>query len=93
LTHDADSVEFLERVAPDRVVLVADAGLGSLNAIRLSLACLRSLPVEVLLNRFDPSDKLHQLNLTWLREHYAIQPHTAITELLDAIVAHRAPFS
>jgi len=87
MTHDADSVEFLERARPDRLLLVADSGLGSLNAIRLSLASLPALPVDVMLNRFDPNDTLHALNRSWLRERYGIRAHIEVSELLDAIVA------
>jgi dethiobiotin synthetase len=86
MTHDADSVEFITSVQPDQLLLVADAGLGSLNAIRLSLACLPTAPVHVLLNRFDPDQPLHALNRTWLQQRYGI--HTCIDahELLERIV-------
>jgi dethiobiotin synthetase len=85
MAHDADSVDFIASVQPDRLLLVADAGLGSLNAIRLSLSCLPALPVHVLLNRFDGSDALHELNRTWLSERYGIQAHTEIGTLLDEL--------
>ena len=87
MTHDADSVDFIERARPDQLLLVADAGLGSLNAIRLSLACLPALPVHVMLNRFAPADPLHALNRTWLHERYGIRTHVDVAELLNAIVA------
>jgi dethiobiotin synthetase len=87
MTHDADSAEFIERTRPDCLLLVADAGLGSLNAIRLSLSCLPALPVYVMLNRFDARDPLHQLNRTWLHERYAIHTHQNVGELLTVIVA------
>jgi len=87
MTHDADSVEFIERIQPDCLLLVADAGLGSLNAIRLSLSCLPALPVQVMLNRFAARDPLHQLNRTWLRERYGIHTHQDVGELLAAILA------
>ena len=53
----------------DRVVLVADAGLGTINAVSLSVAPFaraRARPV-VVLNRYDPDDDLHRRNRTWLR--------------------------
>jgi dethiobiotin synthetase len=89
MTHDADSVEIIERAGPDQLLLVADAGLGSLNAIRLSLACLPALPVHVMLNRFTANDTLHALNRTWLHQHYDIRAHVAIDELLHAVLARR----
>jgi dethiobiotin synthetase len=51
------------------VVLVADAGLGTINAVRLSVYALRRLPsaVIVVLNRFDAMSELYMRNLGWLR--------------------------
>lgn len=85
MAHDADSVDFIARVRPDRLLLIAAAGLGSLNAIRLSLGCLPALPVHVMLNRFDTRDSLHQLNRTWLRERHGIQTHIEVSTLLDEL--------
>ncbi len=66
IAHDADNVALIERLAPDRVLLVADAGLGTLNAVRLSLPALAGQQVSVLLNRFDATDDLHRRNRDWL---------------------------
>ena len=85
LTHDADSVDFIQQLQPDHVLLVADAGLGSLNAIRLSLACLQFSAVTVFLNRFDARAPLHTLNRSWLRERYGIATLTTVEELLAAV--------
>jgi dethiobiotin synthetase len=51
------------------VLLVADAGLGTLNAVRLSAEALRQVPalLVVVLNRFDSATELHVLNRNWLR--------------------------
>src|ERR1044072_2049126 len=38
---------------PDDVILVADAGIGTINAIRLSLQVLTTCRVQILLNRYD----------------------------------------
>jgi dethiobiotin synthetase len=37
---DGDVIDMVSAIAPDHVVLVADAGLGTINAIRLSLGAL-----------------------------------------------------
>lgn len=66
LAHDGDSVDLVKRLPVDEVLLVADAGLGTLNAVRLTLACLAPLPVKVFLNRFDANDDLHRRNREWL---------------------------
>jgi dethiobiotin synthetase len=72
-THDGDAVAVAATLAPDVVVLVADAGLGTLNAVRLSLGALSGgAPVMVVLNRYDPDDDLHVRNRAWLTERDAI---------------------
>jgi dethiobiotin synthetase len=72
-THDADGVAVAVALAPSVVVLVADAGLGTLNAVRLSLGALEGIaPVVVVLNRYDPDDDLHVRNRAWLTERDAI---------------------
>ena len=55
-------------VAPDVIVLVADAGLGTINAVRLTLHALGPLAAlaVVVLNRFDPKSDLHRRNLEWV---------------------------
>lgn len=65
LAADGDTVGLVELLRPDLVVLVADAGLGTINAVRLSAAALGGSPV-VVLNRADPSDDLHARNHRWL---------------------------
>ena len=67
MTHDgADTVDLVRMLEPDRVVLVADAGLGTINAVRLCLDALDPAPVIVMLNRFDERDDLHARNCQWL---------------------------
>ena len=50
-------------------MLVADAGLGTINAVRLTTEALGALgaPQVVVLNRFDASIDLHERNRSWLR--------------------------
>lgn len=81
LAHDGDSVELLRCLQPDQVLLIADAGLGAINAIRLAIDCLDELPVQVFLNRFDPADPLHRLNREWLADQYGLATITT-TEVL-----------
>lgn len=65
LAADGDNVALARAVRPDAVVLVADAGLGTLNAVLLSVDAVPG-PVIVFLNRFDPADPVHAANLAWL---------------------------
>ena len=68
-THDADVVALTGLLAPDVLLLVADAGLGTLNSVRLSVdALFGSAPVVVVLNRYDQGDDLHVRNRRWLTE-------------------------
>lgn len=70
LADDGDCQALVEGVTPDFVLLVADAGLGTINAVRLtSDALLRlAVPVAVVLNRFNDGSALHQRNRAWIRE-------------------------
>jgi dethiobiotin synthetase len=77
ITHDADNVELIEKLAPEAVLLVADAGLGTINSVRLSLAALTHQRVCVFLNRFATANDLHLRNRDWLVNVYGC---TAVTE-------------
>jgi dethiobiotin synthetase len=70
IAHDGDGVDLARALGAQHLVLVADASLGTLNAVRSSLAVLEPLgvPVTVALNRFDEADPLQVENLRWLRD-------------------------
>jgi len=68
VAFDGDSVDLCAALAPDLVVLVADAGLGTINAVRLSAQALGDVPLLVVLNRYDETDELHLLNRAWLAD-------------------------
>jgi dethiobiotin synthetase len=70
LATDGDCLDYCAALGPDLMVLVADAGLGTLNSVRLSSEALAPLgvPTVVALNRFDVESDLHRRNLEWLRE-------------------------
>jgi dethiobiotin synthetase len=69
IAADADAVDLVATLHPDRVVLVADAGLGTVNAVLLGRDAFRTVDHEaiVVLNRFDAGDDLHGRNADWLR--------------------------
>jgi dethiobiotin synthetase len=87
LAHDGDSVDLLRCLRPDQVLLIADAGLGTLNAIRLATGCLDGLPLLIFLNRFDPADPLHSLNRQWLANRYGLATITTTAALASAVLA------
>jgi dethiobiotin synthetase len=66
IASDGDGVALARDLHPERILLVADAGLGTINGVRLSAAALGSWPVTVVLNRFDAADELHVRNHQWL---------------------------
>jgi dethiobiotin synthetase len=68
IAHDGDNLALLEALTPDAVVLVADAGLGTINLVRLSMAPLAGHQVVVVLNRFDGGNELHVRNRAWLQD-------------------------
>jgi len=69
LASDGDTVDLARALDPDLNVLVADAGLGTVNAVRLAAAVLADRPLVVALNHFgnDPAQtRLHARNLEHL---------------------------
>lgn len=64
IAADGDSADLAAALAPDATVLVADAGLGAINAVRLCVAAVEK-PTVVVLNRYDNSD-LQARNRQWL---------------------------
>lgn len=70
IAEDGDCLSLVVAAMPDVVLLVADAGLGTINSVRLTMDALVRLPAEtvVVLNRFDVGSELHQRNLAWLRD-------------------------
>lgn len=70
IADDGDCLSLVVALMPDCVLLVADAGLGTINSVRLTMDVLVRLPAQlaVVLNRFDEGSELHQRNRSWLRE-------------------------
>ncbi len=84
LAADGDTVDLVTLLRPDLVLLVADAGLGTINSVRLSAAALAPWPTQVVLNRFDPAEELHGRNLEWLRRD-GLDVTADIAEVADAV--------
>lgn len=84
LACDGDSLELLRRLEVDRLLLVADAELGTINAVRLTMAAVGSTPTVVYLNRFNPNNELHELNRRWLVDQDKL---TVITDVHSLAVA------
>ena len=67
IAFDGDSADLCAALEPDLVVLVADAGLGTINAVRLSATALEPWPLVVYLNQWN-GEQLHELNRAWLTD-------------------------
>ncbi|MGQ0803187.1 MAG: ATP-dependent dethiobiotin synthetase BioD [Actinomycetota bacterium] len=68
LAADGDTVDLVAALRPDALVLVADAGLGAINAVRLSVASFDDHEVVVALNRYDETDDVNRRNREWLAD-------------------------
>ena len=66
IADDGDSADLARWVLPDVVVLVADAGLGTINAVRLSALAFPGRQIVVVLNRYDEGDDIHRTNAVLL---------------------------
>ncbi len=82
IATDGDSVALIAALTPAVVVLVADAGLGTINLVRLSRDALwKQRVVVVYLNRFDDRSDLHVRNAEWLRTREGLDVVTDIEAL------------
>lgn len=85
ISHDgADTVDLARALAPDDVVLIADAGLGTLNAVRLCLDALAGFAVTVFLNRYDDGNEVHRRNRHWLDAHLSSRITVDAADVLPA---------
>ena len=90
IAADGDSVDLCTALCPDVVVLVAESGLGAVNAVRLSVDVLLTgcAPVVVVLNRWDATD-VQRRNRDWLRRD-GYQVTTAVADVAARISHRRA---
>jgi dethiobiotin synthetase len=86
---DGDAISLIEELQPDLLLLVADAGLGTINSVRLSLEAIDTgahvaTPI-VVLNRFDPSDDLHRRNRDWLEANLSVDVLCSVPAVMNRI--------
>ncbi len=84
LAHDGDTRDLIAACAPDAVVLVGDAGLGTIGLVRLCAEALSLAPI-VYLNRFDGADDLHRRNVEWLRAREGLEVVTDLEALAQRL--------
>lgn len=85
LASDGDTVTLAEELDADLVLLVADAGLGTINAVRLSAAAFGKRPLVVFLNRYDVALDLHVRNRRWLEEEAGLDVVVEPAELVERL--------
>jgi dethiobiotin synthetase len=87
IAADGDTRDVIDALAATLVVLVADAGLGTINLVRMSLDALGGHDVCTILNRYDPSDDLHCRNAEWLRTETSADVVTSVDALARRVRA------
>jgi dethiobiotin synthetase len=85
LADDADSADLVRAVGADQVLLVADAGLGAINAVRQSADALGGIPLTVMLNRFQDADVVHESNRAWLVERDGLRVVTDVDSCVTTL--------
>jgi hypothetical protein len=92
LAADGDGVELVAALAPDLVLLVADAALGALNAVRLSTDALAPHATHVHLNRYDATREIQRRNRAWLAERTRLALSSDLATLVEVIEARLPRF-
>ena len=83
---NGDGAEVVERLAADTVVLVAGAGLGALNDVRLAARALSGHPLVVYLNHFGPDDEVHVRNRRWLADRDGLVVAVNVAQLAEVVL-------
>lgn len=86
IADDGDGVSLAEQLDPDLIVLVADAGLGTINAVLLSVGVLDPWPVVVVLNRYDQLDDLHRRNRAWLVDRAQLEVVISAEQIVPTLM-------
>ncbi len=86
VADDGDSRDFIRRIEPDVIIVVADAALGAIDRIRLATDAVASIARPlVVLNRFDANDGLHARNFEWLTNRDGLDVTTSASTLAERI--------
>lgn len=93
MAHDADGVDVISMLVPDVVILVADAGRGTINAVRQAVRDLKGIGIVVVLNRFDDADEVHRRNRDWLVGHDLLTVVTDVDALTGMVLDLLPTFS
>jgi len=92
VADEGDSLALTRALAPDEIILVAQAGLGTINDCRLAADAMAPVLPRIVLNHYEPLDDLHQRNRRWLEDRcrlptYPVDPANPWEDqLLDVIL-------
>ena len=83
---NGDAVSLIELLQPDTVLVIADAGLGTINSVTLTLEAIDkgahvATPI-VILNRYDANDEIHRRNLDWLKAHLSCDVFVSVQSVM-----------
>jgi dethiobiotin synthetase len=84
MASDGDNVDFARAIQPDVVIIIADSGLGVINAVRLSAYAFDDFPVIVALNHFS-DDPLDARNRDYLVERADLDVVTSPAHLAASL--------
>jgi dethiobiotin synthetase len=89
IAHDGDGVALTAELEPDVLVLVADAGLGTISSVRSARDSFGPLAdgMVVHLNRYDGTTDLHRRNAAWLRDADGFAVTTDLAALVDRLAS------
>jgi dethiobiotin synthetase len=92
IANNAHNAHFINALVPHVVIVVADAGLGTINNVRLTAGALQAHRLVVFLNRYDPgSVTTHDLNRAWLTGRDRFDVVVTVDELVTRITAMFPP--
>lgn len=74
---------FSDACGTDDLLLVADAGLGTINDVRLSAEVLGGFAVTVFLNRWSSDVEVHRRNRSWLANVDGLHIVVDVNDLVD----------
>ena len=86
IADDGDSRDLVRAIRPDLILVVAEADLGVIDAVRLVVDAVAPATTIVHLNKFDVGVDIHRRNLAWLRTRDGMQVDTTIDSLTARIV-------
>jgi dethiobiotin synthetase len=85
MAADGDNVDFARAIQPDVVIIVADSGLGVINAVRLSADAFDDFPLIVALNHYG-DDALDARNRDFLMERADLDVVTTPSHLAASLL-------